>query len=349
MSTQQNAVAGAALAELARNQKFRLIDTVQYPGNGVAAGVAAPTRTELPRTFVYQDLNLRFAGDLTIAGGAADGVLTPEQPLSLIRDIRIEASSGVRPSVGILKRADAAALFRLQHFLKGVQGELTVLALPGVQAASPINFDIEIDFELTRSADPRLTLLNTRELTSLDLVIDWGIPEDIENGGDRVKTINNMACTVSGREFLDPQSIIDRYGLHQTQFIERNITAATVRFPINLKRGFLLRGFLIKQFTQAAVNFHTPVATILNQVAIEVNREEKLRYNSFALLQADNKYTYKIEVMPAGYAFVDILQEGRLDTMIDTRDFEDVEVVLDVNAIANGRIRIYPIEIIPSQ
>lgn len=332
---------------VAKNLKTRHVDTVAYPGNGVAGGQAAITRTRLPRNFVVQDINILVTGTVSVSGGSADGTLTPEQPLQLIRDVRIEGSSQSRPQVGEIKRGDAAALYRFAHFMKGTAGSITSLAAAGVQTNTAFSFDLEIDFELARSIDPRMTLLNTRELDSLDLVIQWEDSTGLIYGGDRSVTINNCSAYIVAREYLDPGSLATAYGIHRFSSIEQAISAANTRLPIELKRGYLLRGLFIKQFTQGAVNYHTPVTSIINAVSVEVNRDVKVSYPSWAQLVAENKYSYSIESMPTGYAFVDFMIDGKPDNLIDTRDFESVDLVLNVSAPSNARVRVYPIEILP--
>jgi len=334
-----------------REEKPRPARVIQYPGNGVAGGLAAVTRDPLALGEVIRDLNILVVGDVTVAGGLADGALSPEQPLSLIRDLQIVGTSRTRPQVGQIKRSEVGALFQYLAMMKGTPGNRVNLAIPGLQAATPFLFDLEVDFELPRAIDPRMTLLNTMELQTLDLLIQWEDRNGLINGGDRVVTINNCTATVQAREFVDDVTKAGTYGIHRFDFIEQAITAANAAFPIDIRRGFFLRGLLIKQFTQApGVNFHTPVATVVTgAIQVSINRNPVLLYNSWAHLVSENKLTYGLEALPLGYAFIDFFTEGKLDTLIDTRIIESVELILGVAAPANARLRVYPVELIPAR
>ncbi len=60
-------------------------------------------------------------------------------------------------------------------------------------------------------------------------------------------------------------------------------------------------------------------------------------------------YQLRSADLPTGYAFLDLMPEGRYDTIVDTRIYRDVNLILDVNGVANSKVRVYPVEIIPSQ
>lgn len=322
-----------------KNDKLRLVETVQMPAT------ASPTRTNLPITETIRRLFLRLSGTAT-EGGVGDGTLTAEGVLSLIRNIRVSGTSSSRPEIGHIKNADLAGLYTLQTFLKGIsQAILQPTPIAKGSVASPFSVSLPIDFEMPFSQDPRQTLLNTSELTSLALEVDWGAVTDMI-GGLGTWTLPTCSLEVYADEFVDDHSKGARYGLNQFSFIETATASANTRLTIDLKRGYMLRGLLVKQFTRTAFA-HTPVATVINTVGLEVNREVR-KAVSFAALQDMNRDAYQMATVPTGYAFLDLMPEGRYDTIVDTRQFRDVNVVLNVNAVANSFVRVYPVEIIPS-
>lgn len=329
------------VAAVARNLKSRLLETISYPGSAV------PTRTRLPRDYVFSALNLRFSGTVTIAGGAASGTVAPESPMSILRDIKIEGSSPMRPAIGLIKQFEAAVQYRLNEILYGAPGERVNLTSGDIQAATPVSFSIRIPFEMPYCENPRITWLNTRELAALDLVIQWGDATDLIVGGDRTITLNTFQVEVSGIEYLDGAALTGRYGIHRVSFIEQAVAASNSRLVVDIKRGYVLRGVLLKQFTQVGTVM-TPVNTIITQASIELNREVKLQHNTWAGLQADNKTRYAIQTTPVGYAFLDVMPEKLLDSLIDTRDYETVSAVLNVTTAANARFRVFPVEILPA-
>ncbi len=321
-----------------RNEKFRTVETVQKPA------VASPTRTILPITEVIRGLSLVLSGTLT-QDGANDGTATPENMLSLIRNITIEATSSSRREVGKLKNGDFAAMYQLASFLKGTPPSyLAPASILKAAANQPFRAALPIDFEMAFSQDPRQTLLNTTELTSLSMIVDWGDATDIQSVG--VPTFPICTLEVNAKEFVEPDSKTKKYGLNQFSFIEAVTTSANTRLAIDLKRGYLLRGLLIKQFTRTGYPM-TPVSTVVNSVALELNREVRKKYN-WNTLQADNKEQFQLASIPTGYAFLDLMPEGRYDSIVNTQEFRDVYVILDVNGVANSYVRVYPVEIIPA-
>ena len=328
----------AAVIPQMKTLKHRFLESFTMP---TAAG---PTSTKLPITDVYKRIILYISGSATIDAGGADGVLTPESILSLIRKITLVGTSSSRTKVGDIKVGDGAALFNLQQFLRGTPPEYTD-PTPITKGSTPdFDFSLPIDLEMPFSSDPRQSLLNTLELTSLYLNIDWGDDSDVFSAG--TITALPVTCRISAEEFVDEFSKRQKYSLHQFSFIEQDSSVTSTRLSVRLKRGNLLRGVLIKQFTRAAVYYHTPVETVINNVSLEVNRVIRKSY-TFEELQAQNKVDYQMVSVPTGYAFLDLMPEARYDTLIDTGKYDDVDIVFDITGVANSYIRLYPVELIP--
>ena len=334
------------LSALQKNLHVDFIETVQYPGNAIAGGLAQATRTRIPKNFVYADLNLFLQGLVNIVGGG--GALADEQPLSLIREIRLEGSSQSRPAMGDIRRMDAPAMFVWSLYNYGTYGRVVPLATPNAQVGTAFSFDIEIPFALVGAPDPRISLLNTRELDTLDLVIEWETAAGLSTvGGGGSITINQCSLTITGREYQDPISVAGRYKIQRISQIDQPIATTNPALRIDVKTGYQLRGFLLKQFTGAAFIHTTDETIISGSLEFQLNRIRKKFYTIFGQLLADNKLKYSIEILPFGYAFLDLMEEGNLDTLVDTSKYESVELVLGVTAGVNSRVKIYPIELLP--
>ncbi len=339
-----------------RNTRTRLVATIQ------PTAFPSITRIPIPRDFVYSKFLLRLTGSVTVAGGAGDGALVAEQPWSLLRSVRIEASSPSRPNVAEIRAGDFAALGVFNRFFAGTPPVAAVLAIPGIQAATPISAQCDIPFYIPRCGrlrDPFSNLLtaaiNCHELASLDLVVEWGAGQgDMIFGGDRVITLNNIQLQVEAEEYLDDLSNVGRYAVNISRMIEFSSIAATTNFPVDLKRGFITRGVLIKQFTRpAGQTDHTPVNTVINAVSVMVNGIPKIQYAStgvaasgWLMLQAENRTVFGLEASPAGYAFLDFMSDGMLDRLSLGSDYTSIGLNLDINTIANSVMRVYPVEIV---
>lgn len=336
-----------AVAPALRDAKLRYIDTAVMVSGG-------QTITKIPDTEVIRFLNLYLSGTVSVDGGGADGVLTPEGMLSLIRNISIEASSGTRRELNKIKWGDIAAFYNLQKFLKSVNGYyLNPTPITKGSAASPFAFDLQIDFEMARSKNPRATMLNAnRDITrgTFNLKLDWGTSADMFSAGTITypTTPNMKIYALEHRDDLTKQG---RYGINLLQYKEQAVPATTTRQLIDLKSGYLLRGVLIKAFTRAGgVYYHTPSDAIINAVSLEVDRDVVKEFD-WKILQAQNIYDYHMSSASVltGYAFLDFMPELSWDTIIDTRKAKtDVNLVLNVTGGATSYVRVYPVEVIPS-
>jgi hypothetical protein len=326
--------------------KRRRLEAVQMPA------VPSLTSTSLPITEVVKRLEVLLKGTATVTAPSSGNVeYQAEGILSLIRRLTVVATSSARSDYGQIKVADFAAHYQLTQFLKGTSPQLVQ---PGT-AVGTYNFraNLSIPFEFDFSQNPRATLLRGIELSSLRLDVDWGDVNDVVKTNAGNVALSNVQLEIETSEFTDEDSKNRAYGINQFSYIEQAINAAGTRIPIDLKRGYLLRGFLIKQFTRATGGAAmTPVADgVINSVQLEVNREVRSVYG-WNNLRASNKVNYNMDAVPDGYAFFDLMEEGQFDTMIDTRDSagtRDVFLYLDAQPASGGNtnVRIYPVEIIP--
>jgi hypothetical protein len=292
---------------------------------------------------VLQELILRVTSEVTVSGGSSSGTLISEQPHSLVRNVAVEGGKS-----GLIKNADAAALYRLQQFLKQSTGERTALANADAQTSTPIAFTLEIDHELTGVVGhERDTLLKGPDEKTLDLVIDWGNVGDLITGGDRTNSIANTQAVLAVREFRDSASIARRYELHKFGYIEPSgANTTSTDFEVPLKGKKILRGVLVKEFTQASgVTSHTPVNTIINKVKLDLDGDIRQEWGSWDALRADNMQQFQITSMPIGYSFIDFMAGGRAQE-INVAGYTNPRLIFDISAVTNGKIRVYPIEIV---
>jgi hypothetical protein len=334
----------AGANDLLKDLRIRDVRTLAYGGNGVAGGRAGPTE---PINFkganVIQALRLILTGTLTVAGGSTDGALAAEQPWSLLREIRIRASSSIRPSAnGLLRQFDPASLFNFSTMLDRIALPRTVLAIPGVQTATAFSADLIIPFIMPHSREPRVSLFNPREVDSAVLEADCGDVTDLVVGGDRTSTINAAQLEVQSIEFADAFSVQNTYSLLLESRTEKIYNSTAITGDRQDIRGLHLPArFCLKTYTQAG-NVHTPVNTILTGVRLEIDKQETKRL-SWAQLTNENQVNYGI-APPAGYRILDLMPDGSFDTLLPMRLHDRnriLELIFDTASVANGRVRIY--------
>jgi hypothetical protein len=328
---------------LSKDVKFRPLLTRTYP---LAAG---QTRDALPVTEVYQSLNIRLSGTTKVIAGIT---AVPEDVLSLIRGITLEATSNNRRAAyGKFKQGDFAAMYNLQRFLRNVSGAVVPLTAAG-GGPNAFSADLQLDFEFPHSSDPRRTYLNAAaDLQTLTIIIDWGDEGDIDTAAPWLGVGDALTAqvVVSGRELVDSHIKGFKFGVNTLSYQEKPIAAASTDFQFDMRRGNLLRGILIKAYTQApGATFHTPSDAVINAVKFSLNREVKVQYFDWPTLQGQNLIDYRMVAVPVGYAFIDFMEDGNYSKIIPTSAFTDVILSFDVAGVANSRIRVYPVEIYPS-
>lgn len=317
---------------------------VRVKTEAVPTTLPGTTRTDLGLTEVMQYLNLYLSGEFDVAGGGADGVFTPEGTLSLISEIRLIGTSKTGRNVGIIKRFDFAAAYQLAGFLSGVLGYRETPAVITKGSTPEFAVDSQLDFQMQHSTDPRKTLLKCGEFSALTLECDWRPYTDVFSAGTITTGGAGISLRVSARQFTDLASKQGKYGIHIGSYQEKAVVAATSDFTFDVKRGYYLRGIMVKTFTRNAVIYHTPVDTVINSLTLKCDKKERKHFDSIGVLKAENQQTYKFT--PAtGYSFIDLMPDRRYDNLLNERAFGNVELTLDVNAVANSVVRIYPVEI----
>jgi len=348
---------------LLKDVRFRPLRTILYPGN------PTQTRDPLPITEVYQSLNIRMTGVATTAA-VAPTANSPEGALSFIRRLTIEGSStSRRAAYGQFKIADVAAMYNLQRFLRNVAGVQLNPLFAAPATPYPMSFDLQLDFEMPHTSDPRRTYLNAKkDLESLSIIIDWGSGNDVWVPGALAVTEGAIVAqiVVSGRELTDPNAKMFDYGVNTLTFQEQQINAITNNLEFNLRRGNLLRGVLIKTFCVDPVPIaaalpatvaHTPVDDIITSVRFLLNRETKTDFVDWGTLQGQNLIDFRMPGLVVGYAFIDFLEDGNFNKIIPTNEFRDVTLQLNAQPsalslaplTAVSYIRVYPIEIYPAR
>lgn len=151
---------------------------------------------ELLHGVYMKGLEFRLNAEVTVAGGAGDGVLLAEGVQRLIRRIRV-IWDGVT-----LVDVDGRGAVQISRHVTAQNIAPTALAIPGIQAATPIEVIFRLPFERQYLARPFETVLPPLTVRQqLRLYIDWepaanvGVGSDpgtgaLIFGGDRAVTFN---------------------------------------------------------------------------------------------------------------------------------------------------------------
>ena len=277
---------------------------------------------------------------------SADGVLGAEGIAAIISEIRITGDpKKAGKQVGTLKKIDFAAAYQLNTILESFAGyRLEPTPITKSAANSPMNISVDVDFRMPWCQSGTQNLVACR-----------GYPEF--NARNRLAPTNRCGDNRRANCWNNSHIVIcNRQALHGSCNRGRAISAECLRFhgkagnggaiglhvDLDGKEG--LRGVLIKTFTRNGVIYHTPVDTVINSVKLMVNNKPSRFYPSLKVMKAENQRIYGVSI-PTGYAFLDFMSEGNFDTMLPLSKFGSVQLQLDVNAIANSVVKIYPIKV----
>lgn len=322
-----------------RSENFR-VKSVPIP-----SALPNSTQTDLPLANVMRTVSLTVSGLVSVDGGGADGVLRAEGMKNLISEIRIIATSKTGRPMGILKRLDLNAAYVLAGILnQSLPYYLAPTPITKGSSNSPFAIGVPIDFEmpdLKNPNDQRKTLLKGGELSSLSLELDWRTSADCFSAG--TITLSSVAALVEAKQFVDPVSNAGKYRVNFTDYLEHLNAGANAHDSYDIGKKRYLRGILVESFTRTAV-YHVPEETQINSLAVQTDSRQVKYYDSLYSIKAENQRNLGF-AMPAGYYWIDFCSSGSLDTILDERPFGKVSLELSVNNLANGVVRVFPVEV----
>jgi hypothetical protein len=277
-------------------------------------------------------------------------VNNPLSPLPLIQKLELVADGRK-----ILWTAAGMDLWELCHLFRGKAPELNPPAL-GI-ATNPFSASLVIENSAFRMQFPADSMFDPREYEKIELRVTWG-------------TITNLITvpangSVSATTQLDVQAQqttvgVEHIGFNRViQFDEQSIVSASSNFTFNVPRAGLLAGILIRACTSAA-GIVTPVETIVNFVSLKSDNSfahaDRLAWNTvkarnvveFQLDTAQVNQTGAALALPAlglntgfvtGFAYLDLTEDGLLSSALNTLALNVLQLIFDVNAVANGLLR----------
>lgn len=321
---------------------------------------AGQTRTlPLPRNYAYRSLQLKLVCNLDRVVGASGGAPKDSCPAQLVQNIMIRANGR-----DVIKNYDFESLHRMDQVRHGTRPHISVPEeWDGFDVISDSDQVIhaQIDFAMPRAIRPIDTLLNSAGLSTLDLIVTFGNPDDVMNdaydpaaGGITVNTCTLYVAAVESVGVpIGTQFMVNKEYMLRSQ-VNANSTSHQIQLPVsNLFRSFILK-------THADGD---QVNTILQNIQIKAGTEVfKNRYAGF--LQMDNRLECAMEVpntaidaaaidhymlnhLLEGYYLLEFVKDGRLTECLDTSRLSSLELLLAVTKIGTDSfIDIFPCELI---
>jgi hypothetical protein len=343
------------------NDVQRTLPQIAY----ISAG--AVSSLDLPRDSVLKSLDLMWNANITQGATPDSGVQSAQGVFAGIRRLEIVADGGLT-----LWSIDPLSLYVLNSLWSECYVERD--SLPATATTGVYQGSLQVPFALPFSEDPNVTLLNAQALSSLQLRVTWGAVTDYYT--------THVNTTLNTTSFLEPQtheivglgprSIFSAFKVGQ---ILKDVTAASTNFQVDLPRGNVLRGLLVKTRTTATVEI--AVETILNELRIESSELNRGLFTHRRIRATDtdgtgrsgynirnhqlrnfglNQWTAAFAGTPAqqampltGFFPVEFMEDKRVSSALRTQPFSSLQMVSNVSAPANSpRLDITTLEIIPA-
>jgi len=289
---------------------------------------------------------VRLSGSLVVTVGTTNA---PLSPLPLIQKLELVADGRK-----ILWTAAGIDLWELCHIHRGKAPELNPPAL-GV-ATNPFSATIVIDNSAIRMQFPADSMFDPREYEKIELRVTWGTVANVISAG----TATVSAATQIDAQIQQTTVGVQHIGFNRViQFDEQSVVAASSNFTFNVPRSGLLAGILLRSSTNAA-GIVTPVDSIVNFVTVKsdnsFNHLDRLAWNTlkardtveFQLDTAQVNQTGAALALPGlglntgfmtGFAYVDFTEDGLLSSTLNTLALNVLQLIFDVNGVANAVIR----------
>lgn len=288
--------------------------------------------SEVPKTYLTKDIFIRLTGSLVVSVATATAILD-EAPLGLLSSIELAGDGN--ETLWKLAGRDA---YRLANLFHGKAGELVPpVATVGTNAFSA---SFILSAEAVNMAVPVDSYLDLREFEKTELRITWGAASEICTAGPA--TISISATTKLECYANQSTEGLASIGFRRfLSFDQRDITATNPELTVLVPRSGLLAGILFRTDRDKA-----RVDNIINFLTLTSDSShDHIKRRSWSSLQFENVQRYQLDAGAGGgsgritgYAYVDLLEDGRLASAINTEALNEFKLSLDVTRTSGTEI-----------
>lgn len=305
------------LASTFRTQKIALGKAVYISGGTVPIDIS--------RGLLLKSIHCRFSGTFTVAGAA--GTLLSDFPLGLISRVELVAD-GRKPFIS----ADARALWKFDHIMRGKKPEILGPATGGIVASTPFSAKFSIDMQAMRFAIPIDSYLDTRLYDGLQLKFTFASASAgiIPGGGGTTSVDAGATVDVTGE--------YTAAGFEFPKFARIMISedVPVVAVSSNLRQPIPRNGILAQSLYRTD-NDSILSDAIINNITIRSDNTVYHRdHLPWASLQSQNLQDYQLDGggtggLQTGNALIDYSEDGMLSSCIDTTQINTFDSIFDVS------------------
>lgn len=325
--------------------RTRFQKTINFSENG-------RSNEQLGRGMIYREIMLRLQGSIDVgADGEAPAEIRPGEEWGIVKKIELTANG-----TDVIRNITGEELRWHNYFIYGVPPAISEAWL-GAAADATVAFDstLVIPMWSIGTRRPVDTMLDARQLSSLELEITWGTATDITNGGIGLQIVAAPSVEVYSLESFGVEGPFAQSRIFR---IEESSVPVTNQFQIELPVGPMYRGFLIhcqddsgndlvealnniKIFSGTTV-FYDAAGEVVQQWTYLRKGIQQLLPNGTAL---QNPFV-SANSNRNGWYFVELVTDGLLSEAIDTLGFSELKMEFDV-ASAIDTLTVLPLEIVP--
>lgn len=314
------------------------VQTRTLPSETIEFSEADTRFKKLDRGWVYREMYLRLAGAVNISspGSANSAPLSPE---AVIKRLRLRKNT-TQDVVNI----DFHALARFCRVFFATQGDVGYSTVdPSSGGVQSFEVFIVLPLWQPQIAKPIEWALDATSINDLRIEIDWGTIADVV--GDATATWDTEPTLEISKYVHTGGAIPPHRGWKITNVVSEAISAANAEQSFELTPGEMFRGFLIR--TQSG-STRAPSHDVLNSIMLSTGSETfwKLREKELRYISPIRKDRQAVDT---GYYFWDMLGDGYGTEALDTRGWNDLNLVADVNAPTNAFIDVWPVQMLPDR
>jgi hypothetical protein len=300
--------------------------------------LGTPETIALPREkgMAIRDITLRLTGTVDVTAGTVAMTQLPQGVSRLLSSIQIkkEGRETVFDVPGFL-------LYELNKIQYGTPGAITLAAVTNATAVAT-NVSLKIPIQNLLGVKPFDTLLDTSDLSTLDLLIGTGAAQTMFYAGNGTVAVNTAYTLSSVVDKEDLSEAIAKknknfnFGRLHTYLANKQLVSATSNnFQIKpIATGNLYKGFMLyTEDTGVAVN------TLISNIKIKSGSNVILDLPANQV-QDTMKLKYGITTLSTGVYYLNLMPDGYLNSCLDTSLMNTLEFEFVIAAVS-GTAYIY--------
>ena len=270
--------------------------------------LGTPETILLPRNYNIRNIVLRLTGTINVATGTTAMTQLRQGAANILSNLRVR-----RDGKDTLFAMDGKALWELNRVMYGKAPSTTLVAVSATATNQTLAVNLIIPFENVGGVKEFDTLLSTRNLSSLDLLVDTQAAQNIVYGGNGTITVNT-AFTLEvnvNEEILPSQNFI--FGDIRHYLAQKvSITGASSNFQIKpLPVGNSYKGLMLV-FEDTGV----PSDSLCTNVKVKSGTEIFVD-RPYQALQNEVGDKKNMGTIGTGIIYIDLMPDGSLNQTLD--------------------------------